>query len=295
MKNTVKNMRVEFLSWIILPMIGIWLATSYLIGITNTPLWDTKQETKNPQILGIKTNKTNMPQNPDKLQWDGEALVTLWFDDAWDTQFTVAYPMMEDMGFKGSIAVPTYAVGTKGYMSWAQMERLAYAKWEIDSHTRTHECDLNNLSTEKANFEVIGSKEDLVSLGYNPDWFVSPCGVDSPLWRETATKNYLGFRGVENGINSLPLKDTYSIKAKMANPKTTVDEVKQWVAEAKKEKSWLIIAFHQIDDSNSEYSMNASRFGEVLKVVKDSNLQVVLPEQVLNLVVGGNTKLKTIQ
>jgi hypothetical protein len=289
MKQLLSNMRVEFLTWMIIPLIGLWLAMSYLIGIIHPPQWQKSEIASDPAVLAARTKKVFAAQKPTKLQWDGStALVTLWFDDAWDSQFSVAYPQMDDMGLVGSIAIPTQAIGTQGYMSWAQLERIAYARWQVDSHTRTHTCDIKGLSVETANSEIVGSKQDLESFGYVPSFFVSPCGVDSPLWKDTVKKHYLAFRGVEAGVNPLPLTDLYRLKAQMVTPKTTVDDVKRWLAEAQAQKSWLIITFHQIDNSNAEYSVTPENFKKILTTVKESHTPVVLPEQVINLVVNSN-------
>jgi hypothetical protein len=286
MKGIISNLRVEFLSWVIIPCVGLWVAVSYLIGIAQPPEWQRGSLANDQTVLSERTKRVFAAQKAAKLQWDGNALISLWFDDAWTSQFTIAYPKMDDLGFTGSIAIPTKSLGTTGYMSWAQLERLAYARWEIDSHTRSHTCDIKGLSSDTATSEIVGSKQDLESFGYSPLWFVSPCGVDSPLWKDTVKNHYLGFRGVENGLNPLPMTDTYRVHAKMADPSTTIENVNSWIEEAKSTKSWLIIVFHQIDTSNSQYSVTPDTFSKMMDAVKESKVPVVLPDQVLQLVVN---------
>lgn len=56
-----------------------------------------------------------------------------------------------------------------------------------------------------------------------------------------------------------------------------------WINDAKKNNSWLILAFHQIDDDNLIYHTDFQKLSRILQMIKQSNVPVVVPAQVLAL------------
>lgn len=60
------------------------------------------------------------------------------FDDNRDSQYTTAYPIMRQFGFKGSVFVIKDKVDTAGYMTSAQMQELHNNGWDMCNHTTTH-------------------------------------------------------------------------------------------------------------------------------------------------------------
>lgn len=64
--------------------------------------------------------------------------VVLGFDDQYSSVYTLAYPLMEAYGYKGTMYVQPSAVGASGRMTWAQLQELADAGWTIGSHPYQH-------------------------------------------------------------------------------------------------------------------------------------------------------------
>src|SRR3989344_4865414 len=124
--------RIFLISWLILPIVLVWLSTNYLIGLGKHPVWEKSEEEINASTADI--TKTESDQI-DKIHWDGSGLITLWFDDAWTQQFTIAAPILEKNNQVGTLSVPTGMVGFENYMSWSQLEMLYKSGWEITSHT----------------------------------------------------------------------------------------------------------------------------------------------------------------
>jgi peptidoglycan/xylan/chitin deacetylase (PgdA/CDA1 family) len=279
--NTFK--RLPFIGWVILPLVGVFIATNYLIGITRRPTWaiinQDPPEFNDTQTAAIQSH-TNV------YKWNGEGLVTFWFDDAWLSQYTTAFPILKSYNYPASLAVPTNAVGWDEYMSWAQIRRLSFNGWEIASHSRSHECDLANLDAGKIENEIHGSQQDLADQGYDASIYVTPCGVDTPELISAIKNYYVALRTTNSGINPLPLKDTYSLMIHEVGPATNVNEVKEWIQEAKTQKSWLILMFHKIDMTNQDYTTTPEIFTQIVIEVKDSQLDVVTPSQVMNIVVN---------
>lgn len=280
--NLILNKRWSLVTWLFIPLLLVWLSTNYLIGVIHPDInWPSSDLPSQNSIkeVPIQQPKIVIP----KYKWQGTGLVTLWFDDAWTSQYTDAFPILEKNGLKGALAVPTGLVGYDDYMGWSQIKRLQYKGWEITSHTRTHSCTLNKDSVAKVENELHGAEKDLDAEGLLNDNFVSPCGVSSPIMVQIAKKYYLSYRTSEPGFNNIPVDDPYNLLVQTMRSDVTIDQVQSWIDEAKSEKKWLIIMFHQVDTTKREYSVTPEKLSSVLNLIKQADLPVVLPSQALNI------------
>src|SRR3989344_983554 len=113
--KNIKIERLPFLSWTVLPILGVLIATNYIFGLTRRPTWAIIYDTK-PSVSGAATQ--NSPDNGvPEYTWDGRGIITFWFDDAWTSQYIVAFPVMKSAGLPGALAVPTNAIGWDEYMT----------------------------------------------------------------------------------------------------------------------------------------------------------------------------------
>ena len=102
--------------------------------------------------------------------------VALTFDDGYIDIYQNAYPMMEKLGFQGTVFAITDLVGTPGYMNWDNLKTLQKAGWSIESHTVSHP-DLANLSNDQANYQIVESKKIIEKeLGAKVNFFCYPSG-----------------------------------------------------------------------------------------------------------------------
>lgn len=273
--------------WLLLPLFMAWLTVNYFVGLVREPTWVNTPNTDlipvNASVLGLSTAPPT-PAQPPPLVWKQTGLVTLWFDDAWSTQFTAGYPLVRAAGYTAALAVPTRLVGFDAYMTWPQVDRLAHAGWEITAHSRRHNCDPNSLPPELLRDEIIGSRQDLLEHGYQANFFVAPCGVLNDSLRQVVKTDYLGLRDSEPALNPLPLKDTYNLHAITIDPRTTVAEIQTWLTQAKAESDWLILMFHQIEDGGDIYSNPPDLVQGIINAVTASGLPVVLPAQVMDMI-----------
>ncbi|WP_104991274.1 polysaccharide deacetylase family protein [Deinococcus sp. NW-56] len=63
---------------------------------------------------------------------------SLRFDDGFESVYTLAFPVLRDLGVAGTVYPIWERVGQPGYLTAAQLEELRGAGWEVGSHTRTH-------------------------------------------------------------------------------------------------------------------------------------------------------------
>lgn len=228
------------------------------------------------------------------FKWQNSGLVSLWFDDGWLTQYSTAYPIIEKEQMKGAISVATRFVEQPHYVTWKNLEDLQANGWEITAHSVSHNCDPQYYNDLIAKHELEGSKRIIESHGLRADQFVMPCGysnadyVDlfgadkkSPIIKD-AKKYFYSYRTtVSIRQNPLPVTDPYNLKAFQIRITTSLNDVKKELDQAKQDKTWLILVFHQIDSSGQPLSVTETHFQQIIDEVKKSRLPVVLPSQAL--------------
>ena len=229
----------------------------------------------------------NPPPPIPQLMWKGTGLVTIWFDDAYVSQgSTEVVEAMDKNGFVGAISVATGSVCKVGIMSWAQLRRLQEKGWEITSHSVSHYCDISKYNAKTIPYELLQSKSELQARGLRATNFVIPCGYNEhvlPNVWHFAKQHYLSYRKAGEQINPLPLRDAYTLTSFSISYSTPDSDIRNWIHKAVKEKAWIILAFHQIDELKYNYHTDGDKFKKILGMIKTSGLHVVLPTQVLAL------------
>ncbi|OGG05060.1 hypothetical protein A2Z33_07310 [Candidatus Gottesmanbacteria bacterium RBG_16_52_11] len=274
--------RLPLLTWLGLPLLVLYLSVNYFLGESRNPDWVRADLPGNGTLPAEAAIPTPPPLQTTPVPWDRRGIVTIWFDDAWQTQYTISLPIMESFGFRGALAVPTLAINNENYMSWAQVRRMQFKGWEIASHTRNHICESAKFDEKTVDYELNGSYEDLRRQGIRADFFVSPCGIELPGIREIAKQHYLGLRTVEPGFTDLPPKDVYFINGFTLTNESTVGDIRTLLSETKASLKWLNIIFHSIDESGSKYSVTPDTFSAMLEEVRNSGLPVLVPSEVLS-------------
>ena len=120
------------------------------------------------QYLDWRKGKFTMPSKP----------VILVFDDGWATVYTQALPVMNIMGFVGSVAaVKDYVSGVSGgpeYMHSSEIKTLVSKGWSIESHGVQH-AHMLTLSESEFRTQLNTSKSYIASLtGITPTSFIFP-------------------------------------------------------------------------------------------------------------------------
>ncbi len=68
----------------------------------------------------------------------GGGFYSLTFDDGHASDYTEAFPVLQELGLRATFfVVPTF-VGTPGYVTWSQLREMVAAGMEIGSHSLTH-------------------------------------------------------------------------------------------------------------------------------------------------------------
>jgi hypothetical protein len=280
--TNIVNKRTPMLSWVVLPLLGVWLATNYLLGLNKKVDWG-NTEPGIPVVLGTQTDNTATAVSP--FKWEGNGLVTFWFDDAWYSQYSVAFPILNELDMPGAIAVPTGLVQGDSYMGWPQIKRVQSKGWEITSHSINHTCLDKELDRNSLENEIKGSQDILKNQNLPVESYVTPCGVNNSEIISLVKNTYLSLRTSTEGINSLPVTDPYDLKIHPLRNTTSITEIKKWIHEAENTDSWLILVFHQIGYDQEEYEITPEFFKDVVESIQNSQLSAVLPSQALQVVI----------
>ena len=139
-------------------------------GLTRVHPKTFKRQIKNLQSRNYKfvtvSDLKNFPET--------EKVVAITFDDAYQSAYTHAYPVMKELNAPATIYVITDYVGKENrwdlnvgnvtflHTSWEELEELKENGWEIGSHTLSHR-DMRKLDLDDLKKEFSGSKELLES------------------------------------------------------------------------------------------------------------------------------------
>ncbi|MGQ9778352.1 MAG: polysaccharide deacetylase family protein [Bacillota bacterium] len=114
--------------------------------------------------------------------------VLFTFDDGWESVYTNARPILAAYGYTATVFMVTGRLGRPGYLTAAQLRRLAAEGWEIGAHTVTHP-HLPDLDSQAASREIEGSRTALARiLGRPVESFAYPYGDLDPRIRTLVQK-----------------------------------------------------------------------------------------------------------
>jgi peptidoglycan/xylan/chitin deacetylase (PgdA/CDA1 family) len=216
-------------------------------------------------------------------EFGSERKVSLFFDDGWENQYDVAFPILKKLGFKASFAIITDYIGLDRRTFWSRMnvvelkELQAYGM-DIACHTKTHP-HMINLTYDQLHDEIIASKNVLTQMGFNVKAFVYPFGE----WNFTIIDyvkeaGYVCARAVKPEAYRLRNPDPNARYHVCSWPITnqSLDDFKQILSHAT-ESEVVVLTYHFISDVGPpETSIPVQNFREQMMYLKENNFEVVL-------------------
>ncbi|OGZ83656.1 MAG: hypothetical protein A2599_01635 [Candidatus Staskawiczbacteria bacterium RIFOXYD1_FULL_39_28] len=210
-----------------------------------------------------------------------QGMVSLNFDDGLPSFYTNGVPILDSHGLKGTNYVLSGELGNSSSITAEQMLELQSKGYEIGGHSKTHR-DLTTLSDADLREEIIGSKNFLESLGAKISTFAFPFGTHNSLVDQivkeagfTGSRTALARNEGENYKNNNP----YALRSKTVDASTTLAQVQQWIDDAIKNKTWIILVFHGIDNSGSQFSSTPQTLNAICDYIKSKNVKTVTNAQ----------------
>ncbi len=182
--------------------------------------------------------------------------------------------------------------GAVGYLTRDQALAMQAAGHEIGGHSETHP-DLTMIDPGVAELEIARGRQDLVTHGISPAHsFAYPEGQHNAVVESILNDaGYESGRTVTEGIST---KNTpkNGLLTHSVNADTTVPQIQAWITEARVDRHWLILVFHNISTDVTPESQPFGAFPGVLQATVDmintQNVKVCTVDQGVRLMTSGS-------
>lgn len=179
-----------------------------------------------------------------RFDGDRAAAISYTFDDNLRDQYTLAVPMLNEMGFKGTFfVIPGATAETPeeaekklsakrawGSITWSELKEMAAQGHEIGSHTWSH-SGLPKLSAEEVDAELSKAYDAIKArIGKPPLTLAFPFNASTPGVQAAALKYHVAYRAYQLGIGE----------------KSTVETLNAWADKLVSEKKWGVLMAHAI-------------------------------------------------
>jgi peptidoglycan/xylan/chitin deacetylase (PgdA/CDA1 family) len=140
------------------------------------------------------------------------------------------------------------------------VSKLVESGMEIGDHTVDHP-HLPELSLTDVKNELSDSKDYLQQFGPIID-FASPYGEVNNKDLHLIRQLYQSHRSTDVGLNTANEFDAYNIMCVTIDTQegTSIQNIKHWIHLAIKTKTWLVLAFHQVDGPGQKFFRNNDPF-----------------------------------
>lgn len=275
--------------------VGLILTAVILFPLVSTAAWakelaniDSRKVTEQSKL-----QHRDMDNNTDPHLFE-EPLLTVTFDDGWESIYTDALPLFQKYGIRTTQYVLSGVMDDRHYMSLAQLQSLKKAGHQISCHSVNHP-DLTTLDDEDLSAELIGCQDYLMGhVGLAQD-FASPYGSQNDRTIDAIKQVYRSQRNTEgdiyNGVSeddvNLPSNfNRYNLIAVTIRSDTTEKQLKELINYGIQHKAWIILNYHQIDDQPiSEYGLTNDKLDDQLRIVSQSRVRIVTIDDVISQVV----------
>lgn len=274
-------------SWLVSPENNQWIelhfTKSNLVIGAGTP----NLTTANDLIFRVTSNSATATAT---VWFDGMAMypnigaeggiATIAFDDAIDTQYSIAKPLLDRYGYKATFFNIPEEIGTAGNMTIDQIQQLQKQGHETAMHGATN---LGSFSTSSLQAELDKIKAYQIKYGFS-DGFSYPNGKYNDLIRAEVRKRFSYARDISFLRNNPSNLDPYSIHAISLSNLTSTSTVFAAIDNAIANNEWVVINFHNLATTTSvdtDYSI--AGYQEILAYLNTSGIRVMPFEQVMNM------------
>ncbi|MDB5163479.1 MAG: polysaccharide deacetylase [Candidatus Saccharibacteria bacterium] len=247
-----------------------------------------KDPRKTTQVAALQPRTIDQTAQP--LAPFAEPVVTITFDDGWESVYTKALPVLQTNGFHTTHYIITDTFSNHGYMSLAQLHSLQSAGHDIAAHTISH-ADLTMLDDQQLKHELYDSQQLLdKEFGVKITDFTSPYGAYNAHTLNFISKYYRSQKNAEGdpasseleAINTKANFDPMNFVSYSIRKNTKLQDIQKLLDAARTHNGWLVLTYHQIDSSNEEFAVTPDQFAQQMKLIGNSPLRSATVNQVIN-------------
>ncbi len=183
---------------------------------------------------------------------DRAAAISYTFDDNLRDQYTLAVPMLNEVGFKGTFfVIPGVTAETQeeakqkenktrawGSISWPELQEMAAEGHEIASHTWSHP-NLQKLPAEEVDAQLSKAYDAIKTrMGKPPLTIAFPFNASTPEVKAAALKYHVAYRAYQTATGG----------------KSTVASLNAWADKLVEDRKWGVIMAHAIGNGYAALS-----------------------------------------
>ncbi|CAN5429511.1 hypothetical protein BH10PAT3_BH10PAT3_4700 [soil metagenome] len=218
-------------------------------------------------------------------------LISVTFDDGWESVYTAALPILQRLGIPTTQYIITTTLSSYSYVSAGQIQSMQEAGHEIAAHTITHP-DLTTLAQSELIKELSEPQVELEKKFGKIDDFTSPYGAYNAHTLSAISTYYRSQKNAEGDpeadpLLSLNLKDNFNplnMKSYSVRSNTTIKELQILIKAAQQNNGWLILTYHQIDDTGETFSVTPENFEEQMLLLNTTPTRITTVGRVLDAV-----------
>lgn len=230
--------------------------------------------------VGFLTVDNYSLKNADDITKFSQGMVSLDFDDGSISEFTNGIPILNAAGFKSTQYIITNYVGTdSNYVTISNILQMQAQGHEIQNHTKSHPY-LTQLTPAQVANEISGAKNILLGMGVSQVTALSyPFGdYNDSIVNTVRDLGFSAARTTEQGDN-YKNSDPLILMSYSLEKSTTYAQIKTLIDNAVNTKTWLILVFHQIDNTGWQFSTTSAKLQQVVDYLKQNNIPVVTVSQ----------------
>lgn len=217
------------------------------------------------------------PHITQKIPWNHGGLLTFWFDGASDSQYRVAFPVLEAAGYPAVVSVPVNSICKSNHLTWNHLGSLQAHGWDMAIQLEPLHCDQSLTDPiEQLDAELVEKRKLLGAKGLATHLMITPCGGNDDNLKKTARLYFDFLRTQYSGVELLPLDDPYNLHVLVVNGHTRLADIEEWFSYARMKRAWLIVQVTSLDDTHSD-AVSVETLKAMIALIKKNELQVVLP------------------
>lgn len=271
-------------------LVSVFILLIFIVPVFTTVQWLKVVAFGNDprKVMHIKGAE---PKTLDGLRPFSEPLISITFDDGWESIYSEAFSTLEKYGVKTTQYILGDEFNNTAYMSEGQIKSLQKAGHEIASHTMSHP-KLTELDNEDLVYELKQSKELLQQKFGSIHDFATPLGAYNQAVTAEVQKYYRSHRNTDADpadvdyldVNTREKFDQYNIIAYTIRRTTTLEDLRKLIEYTEANNGWLVLTYHQIDSSDAHFGVTKETFEEHIKLIASGNSRLPTISQVLDII-----------